>query len=172
MNNKTRIASVGASVAAVAVIVAGAWGIGSNIAAQPEPTPTETITEIVGAYTGIDGATVQESDDLIEASDRIEAERAAAAAAEAERIAAEQAAAQAAADEAARETERASQQTPSTDGGGTNTPAQPPAPIRCPAGSVANSNDGVNDTSCFPEICFSIVVPNPEHPECDVAFRP
>lgn len=52
---------------------------------------------------------------------------------------------------------------------------EPPAqsgPIRCPAGSSANSNDGVNDTSCFPNICFSIVVPDPAHPECDAPFRP
>lgn len=45
-------------------------------------------------------------------------------------------------------------------------------PVRCPAGSSANSNDGVNDTSCFPTICFGITVPDPAHPECDVAFKP
>lgn len=45
-------------------------------------------------------------------------------------------------------------------------------PIRCPAGSSANSNDGVNDTSCFPTICFGITVPDPAHPECNVAFKP
>lgn len=49
---------------------------------------------------------------------------------------------------------------------------EPAAPIRCPAGSSANSNDGVNDTSCFPDICFNIAVPDPAHPECDVAFKP
>ncbi len=48
----------------------------------------------------------------------------------------------------------------------------PPAPIRCPAGSTANSSDGVNDTSCFPDVCFTIPVPDPAYPECDVAFRP
>ncbi|WP_156454742.1 MULTISPECIES: hypothetical protein [Microbacterium] len=46
------------------------------------------------------------------------------------------------------------------------------APIRCPAGSSANSNDGVNDTSCYPVICFSIAVPDPAHPECDKPFKP
>ena len=45
-------------------------------------------------------------------------------------------------------------------------------PVRCPAGSTANSNDGVNDTSCFPNVCYSISVPDPAHPECDYAFRP
>lgn len=48
----------------------------------------------------------------------------------------------------------------------------PGGPIRCPAGSSANSNDGVNDTSCFPNICFGITVPDPAHPECNVAFKP
>jgi hypothetical protein len=45
-------------------------------------------------------------------------------------------------------------------------------PVKCPAGSQANSADGPNDTSCFPNICFSIAVPDPSHPECDVAFKP
>lgn len=51
-------------------------------------------------------------------------------------------------------------------------PAHPAAPVRCPAGSMANSNDGTNDTSCLPTICFSILVPDPAHPECDTPFKP
>lgn len=51
-------------------------------------------------------------------------------------------------------------------------PAAPAGPARCPAGSTANSSDGVNDTSCFPNVCFTIPVPDPAYPECDVAFRP
>jgi outer membrane biosynthesis protein TonB len=54
-------------------------------------------------------------------------------------------------------------------------PAPPPAPVgptRCPAGSTANSNDGTNDTSCFPDVCFTITVPDPAHPECDYSFKP
>lgn len=47
-----------------------------------------------------------------------------------------------------------------------------PAPIKCPAGSSANSNDGVNDTSCYPDICMSIAVPDPAHPECNAPFKP
>lgn len=56
----------------------------------------------------------------------------------------------------------------------TAAPVPPPAPepIRCPAGSTANSSDGVNDTSCYPTICYSILVPDPAHPECDKAFKP
>lgn len=45
-------------------------------------------------------------------------------------------------------------------------------PVKCPAGSQANSGDGGNDTSCFPEICFHIVLPDPAHPECVTAFKP
>ena len=51
-------------------------------------------------------------------------------------------------------------------------PPPAPSPVRCPAGSTANSSDGYNDTSCFPDVCFTIAVPDPAHPECDVAFRP
>ena len=57
-------------------------------------------------------------------------------------------------------------------------PAPAPAvvipPIRCPAGSSANSNDGTNDTSCYPDICLSpgMIIPDPAHPECDAPFKP
>lgn len=51
-------------------------------------------------------------------------------------------------------------------------PPPPSSAIKCPAGSQANSGDGVNDTSCFPDICFNISLPNPDHPECDEPFRP
>lgn len=47
-----------------------------------------------------------------------------------------------------------------------------PAPIRCPAGSQANSGDAGNDTSCFPVICFHIILPDPAHPECVTPFKP
>lgn len=53
---------------------------------------------------------------------------------------------------------------------------EPSGPIRCPAGTQANSNDGNenggNDTSCFPDICWTIPVPDPAHPECDYAYPP
>ena len=53
-------------------------------------------------------------------------------------------------------------------------PAPVIPPVRCPAGSSANSNDGTNDTSCYPDICLSpgMIIPDPAHPECDVAFKP
>ena len=50
--------------------------------------------------------------------------------------------------------------------------AAPTGPIKCPAGSTANSGDAGNDTSCFPDICFHIVLPDPAHPECVTAFKP
>lgn len=51
-------------------------------------------------------------------------------------------------------------------------PAPAPVAIKCPAGSTSNGSDGFNDTSCYPDVCFTIVVPNPAHPECDAPFRP
>lgn len=52
------------------------------------------------------------------------------------------------------------------------TTVAPAAPIKCPAGSQANSGDAGNDTSCFPVICFTIVLPDPAHPECVTPFKP
>ena len=51
-------------------------------------------------------------------------------------------------------------------------PSTPAGPIKCPAGSQANSGDGPNDTSCFPVVCFTIELPDPAHPECVTAFKP
>ena len=94
----------------------------------------------------------------------------------AEKAAAAKAAAEAAAKAAALAAQQAAQQQASQQAVQSAPQQQaasaPSGPIRCPAGSSANSNDGVNDTSCFPNICFTIQVPNPAHPECDVAFKP
>lgn len=49
---------------------------------------------------------------------------------------------------------------------------EPPAPVRCPAGSVPTESDGYNDLACTYEVCFTITVPDPAHPECDSSFRP
>ena len=163
MNTRTkRLAATGISIGAVAAIVAGvyAFGLGAP-AAQPTPTPTVSQeAEPVPFVPRISVDTEERRAAAAEESARIQAERAAAeaAAAEAARIAAEE--------EAARQAEQQSGgETPST-------PEAPAAPIKCPPGSTANSSDGVNDTSCFPDICYSIAVPDPNHPECDVAFRP
>jgi membrane protein involved in colicin uptake len=91
----------------------------------------------------------------------------------AEKAAAAKAAADAAAAQAAQQAaQQQSVQQTQTVQAAPSAPSAPAAPIRCPAGSQANSNDGVNDTSCFPTICFTIKVPDPNHPECDVAFKP
>lgn len=81
--------------------------------------------------------------------------------AEAEAAAAAQAAADAAAAQAAADAAKAPARQSTSTG-----------PIKCPAGSQANSGDGGNDTSCFPEICFRITLPDPAHPECVTAFKP
>lgn len=95
--------------------------------------------------------TQQAADDAQESAD------AAAEAATAAEAAEAAAAAQAAADAAAA---AAAQAAPSS------------GPVKCPSGSSANSGDGENDTSCFPDICFHLTLPDPAHPECDVAFKP
>lgn len=169
MNTWTKTVTSGViAVAAVALVVAGVYALGAS-APQAEPTPTVT-AEPAAVFVGITEnglAAEQEAEAAAAEAVRIEAERVAAEA-EAARIEAERVAAeQAAAEEAARQSQARGGDSGNNGGG-----AAPSAPIRCPAGSSANSNDGVNDTSCFPDICFSIAVPDPAHPECDVAFRP
>jgi hypothetical protein len=57
-------------------------------------------------------------------------------------------------------------------------PAPAPAPvvvtppIRCPLGSTSQANDGTNDTACLPNVCMTISIPDPAHPECDAVFKP
>lgn len=95
--------------------------------------------------------------------------RAAAAAALAAQQAADAAAAQA--DQQAAADALAAQQ--ASDVATTDDAAAPaPGPTKCPAGSQANSGDGESDTSCFPDVCFHIPLPDPAHPECVTAFKP
>jgi len=49
---------------------------------------------------------------------------------------------------------------------------EPSGPVLCPPGTQSNGNDGVNDTSCLPDVCWTIPVPDPAHPECDYAYPP
>ena len=94
------------------------------------------------------------------------------AAAKAAAAAAAQAAAAAAAQKAAQEA--AAQQAAQTQTVQASSSAQ--QPVLCPAGSQANSGTTINgvrvDTSCFPDICFHLVLPDPAHPECVTAFKP
>lgn len=48
-----------------------------------------------------------------------------------------------------------------------------PGPILCPPGTQANSSDGFNDTSCLPDVCYTLrSIPDPAYPECDYAYPP
>ena len=143
----------GASVLAIAV---SAVMFGPTLAAQvnPAPSPSPTVIAVGG---GSYAAPIVVSPDSIEGSRTAAAAQAAAEKAAAD--AATAAAAQAAADAAAA---AATPKRAATSSG----------PVKCPAGSQANSGDGVNDTSCFPEICFHITLPDPAHPECVTAFKP
>jgi len=135
-------------VLAVGVAVS-AIAFGPAVAAQlaPAPSPTQTVAPADTAPTlsPDELAAVQQSADEQQAI--ISAD---------EKAAADAAAAAAAA--------AAAKSAPKANAGG--------GAIHCPAGSFANSNDGVNDTSCFPDICSHIQVPDPAHPECDAAFKP
>jgi len=96
------------------------------------------------------------------------AEDAKAAAAAAAAQAAAEAAAQAQAEQQAQEQAAADDSGPVSN----DEPAAPSGPTRCPAGSQANSGDASGDTSCFPEICFHLVLPDPAHPECVTPCKP
>jgi len=51
-------------------------------------------------------------------------------------------------------------------------PPPPAAPASCPAGSfVAQGGPGV-ELLCMWDICRTLTLPDPSHPECDSAFRP
>lgn len=166
----------------IAVIAAVGIGIGVGTAAhaaQVKAEATKAMTSAIPAYQGaitLGG----DLDDLAakstEAKKAYDAEQArlaeeAAKAAELQRQ--QEAAAEAQRQAEAQEAAEADQQpsSPEQPTADDNAPSSS-EPVRCPAGSQANSNDGVNDTSCFPVVCFTIQVPDPAHPECDVAFKP
>lgn len=49
----------------------------------------------------------------------------------------------------------------------------PSGPDLCPAGTMANSSDGYNDTSCMPLECLDAQpLPNPAYPQCDYFYPP
>lgn len=143
-----RILMIAASVLGVALLIVGAIAFSPALRSALNPTPTVTAAPAdspMGPLTADELARIQEAAQAQQ--DKIAADQAAQAAAEA-------AAAQAAQDAAKKAAQHSS------------------GPVRCPAGSSANSSDGVNDTSCFPDICFHLTLPDPAHPECDVAFKP
>lgn len=134
-------------------LAASAMVFGPAIAGQlnPAPRPSPTV-QLIGE--DVADVPVPPSPTYVERAQEVAASQAAAA------LLAQQQADAAAAEVAAA---AAKSTTPHSTSAG---------PVRCPAGSSANSNDGVNDTSCFPDICSHIQVPDPEHPECDASFKP
>lgn len=154
----------GIAVAAAVVIAGGVWGgtsyasysaaqaaTAAQIAKQAAVAPAP-----IGATNTVDEQTAMASSDQAGGTLIVSTEK---------QLAAQAAAAKAAAVKAAAAKAAATRvQTVASPGDS--------GPIKCPAGSTANSNDGVNDTSCFPDICFHIVVPDPAHPECNTAFKP
>jgi len=157
----------------VVLAVGGAWG-GSAYRQSIVDIQTATVASVDEAIAASESAT-QAVEDARAASELAStaatsklADEQAAAASEAARVAEEaRVAAEAAAAEAGKKAavDVPTKKPTTGDAGATG-------PVRCPAGSQANSNDGTNDTSCFPVICFGITVPDPAHPECDVAFKP
>jgi hypothetical protein len=149
---------IGAPVA-LALAVGGAFGAAALT--QPAPVPTPSVVavvheglspaELVQVQAAADGQAAQIAADAAAALAAQQAADAAAAQQAADALAAQQAAAAAATHKSA---------------------ATVVGLVKCPAGSQANTGDGGNDTSCFPDICFHITLPDPAHPECVTAFKP
>lgn len=150
MDKTRKISTFGAAAVLAIALGTGGYAFASGSTQAAADTYTAPISQSV-APTAQDDAAAQSIYDQQIAQAKAEAEAAAAA-----KAAADAAAAQAAADAAAKQTAVKSVT----------------APIKCPAGSTANSGDGGNDTSCFPDICFHITLPDPAHPECDTPFKP
>lgn len=173
MNTRTkRITATSISIGAVAAVIAGVYAFGATApAAEPAPTPTSVREWIPATVPAVDGDQLEAEAERARVAAEAEAARVAAEQAAAAQAAAQAAADAAAAEEAARAAQQTQQRSTTPSQGGGEAPA-PAAPIRCPGGSVANSSDGTNDTSCMWEVCFTITVPDAAHPECDAAFRP
>lgn len=151
------------------------WRVGVNAArsaAADDPTPTVTFTSV--PLTASEEAAREQVEIGNEAAVMRGAQEQAQvykdAQAAAAKAAADAAAAQAAAQASAAK-HTTPQQTTHTNGSSESNPA-PSQPVRCPTGSQANSGDAGGDTSCFPVICFTIVLPDPAHPECVTPFKP
>lgn len=131
-----------------------------NANPRPVPTPTPTVAVYEGPTDSyVTPATVPMTDaerEAIAAEQARIAAEAEAARLEAERIAAEEAARQA----------------PQAPSAPEQAPPAPEPPRTCPGGSQSVGSDGYSDTGCLPDICFSIILPDPTHPECDAPFRP
>jgi len=150
-----KVAVVGTAVAVTALIVGGFFGVNAANDYRAD-------IEAMQSSAAEDRAAVTEQAQIASAAadDAQAAADAASAAVTSLQAAEAAAAAQAEADAAAAAAAQAENNAKSS------------GPIKCPAGSSANSGDGPNDTSCFPDICFHLTLPDPAHPECEVAFKP
>lgn len=172
---------VGSAVIAVIASVATGVGVAAHNA-QVHADAVHAMTVAAPAYEGaislggnlddLNAQSVAAKVAYDEEQARIAAEKAAAAQKAAEEAAAAQAAAQqAAAEQAAAQQQAATQQSAAQSRDSNDAPTAS-GPVKCPAGSQANSGDGPNDTSCLPEICFHIQLPDPAHPDCETPFKP
>lgn len=179
----TRITSgIAAAVICAAVAVAGVWIYQASTAAvaahdQMVAASSEISLEL-GASSREDQHVQQAAADAATIHQNQVDAAAAQKAADAKIAAAKAAAAKAAAEKAAvaQAASAATAQHQSSDDTGSGQAAAPVQATKCPAGSSANSGTIVNgvsvDTSCFPDICFHITLPDPNHPECVTAFKP
>lgn len=166
MSNRTRNAAA-AALLALGLIVTGCAGMAGPSTpvstAEPEPLDASIFDDAIEKAETIIASEVE--------AERVAAEEAAAAKAEADRIAAEEA--------AAREAEQNTAPAPVKRQSAPEEAAPPPPapapapPVLCSSiGAVPVASDGYNDTSCTWEVCYSISIPDPAHPECDANFRP
>lgn len=184
---KTKVTTATSVVLVAGVVAAVMYGSLTLTNPTPEPSPTPTNTRLMTLSDVPTDLQREAEQDAAEAeAARVEEARLAAEAeanrlaaeAEADRIAAEQEAQRIQQEQAENEpdapvTRQNTPQAPAPQPEPAPAPPPPPAPaVMCPAGSSATSSDGYNDTGCLPDICFSIMLPDPAHPECDEPFRP
>ena len=184
--NKTLIGNIAGGVLVASLLVGGSIAGASfhNAQVQADAQAQHVLVvkaAAVAAQTAADAAAAQAVIDAATAQKVLDDAAAAKAAADALAAQQAQAAAQAAATQAAAQVAAQKVIAPVTKTA-TKTATQqsvaapavvaPPALIKCPVGSSANSGDAGNDTSCFPNICFHITLPDAAHPECVTPFKP
>lgn len=165
MNTKTRRAgAIASSVAAVALVVGGAWGVGAALA-QPGDTPAPAPTSTFEPSRFVDvepEPTDTPTPEPVPSELPVTEEPA-----PVEPAPAEPAPAQPAPAPAPAPAPPVVEPAPA--------PAPPPPPVRCPAGSSSTESDGYNDLACMPNTapnggsCFE--GDNGMLPECQ-PFRP
>jgi hypothetical protein len=173
MNLKTWIATGALAVVVVGGSITGATVHNAQVQAdaQAQQVLVAKAEATAADQLAADAAAAQAVIDAAAAQKVIDDAAAAQAAADAlaAQQAADAAAAQAAADAAA--AQAAAQPAPVRATVASNVDPQTGL-IVCPAGSSGNTGDVQGMTSCFPDICFHITLPDSAHPECVTAFKP